>query len=429
MARQNAESLQRSLNLEEYTNDNNSYKGTNMNIHIKQIMDHSVHLFREKIESSSGNQNKVVIVALIALGCLAAYLYYSMVVNPPSSKSDKKITPQAKADKAVPKKAAPKEAKAHPLKKETKQAELAADDILAEDDEEILESKDLESRAAVPDAKKASAPKKDLPRGRTQRAQPPASGQKKGDLNPLLQEEEDVKKALLLSMQDLPPENDADDAEAAIVEAALKESAEEAAKQGYLPVTADDDEDDLEEIMRQIDEAEEREVLEASKKEAVKKPPVKAAQKTVAAPKKPPAPAPKKAETPKTLKKAETPQTPKKAETPKTPKKAETPVDKALLETAKANSDKSEDTLDIAVKNAQEKLPKIGITGHEIKRNDVGGAFLVLKFSSELKRNLAVEELRNPPYSMFQTKQPSRDVGTTELELDVDQTIDFQNKF
>ena len=233
-----------------------------MNLHIKQIMDHSVNLFREKIESSSGNQNKIVIVALIALGCLAAYLYYSMVCNPKSSISDKKITPQAnapKADKAAPKKAAQNEAKAHPLKKEKAKAKPAADDILTDDYDKILES---ESQTEAPEAKKGNAAKKAAPAsGRTQRAHNPASGQKSGKVNGRSKEEEDVEKAILLSLQD-------DDADEAILAATLKETAEEAAQQGYLPLTTDDEEDSPEEIMRQFEEKEQREAEEASRKEA-----------------------------------------------------------------------------------------------------------------------------------------------------------------
>lgn len=67
-----------------------------MNLHIKQIMDHSIHLFRDKLESSGVSKNKVVIVALIALGCLAACLYYALCMKTQPSKIDHKITPQPK---------------------------------------------------------------------------------------------------------------------------------------------------------------------------------------------------------------------------------------------------------------------------------------------------------------------------------------------
>ena len=107
--------------------------------------------------------------------------------------------------------------------------------------------------------------------------------------------------------------------------------------------------------------------------------------------------------------------------------KAAPAVDKVLGDTALAKSEVSEHTLNLAVEKAKEN-PKFRIEKHEVKRNDVDNAYLVLYFPSAVARNWAVEELRGK-HSMFKkTGEPNR-IDETILEFSVEQTIEFQNAF
>ena len=387
-----------------------------------------------------------------------------------------KVTPQVKAAGTDPAPRHKAQQAAHAHKKD--------DEVDDEADDEVLDpSSDVHHpRAKVNDAqkqkaqpvkieRKGSAKSDAAPKSRQSEAKPKANGD----------EDAELQRVLLLSMKDAQSkgQDSGDVIEYPDLEAVLRESAKEA---GSL-----DDDSELEAVLRKseeealkagvakpviADDAALKAALLQSEKEAKLKEESELAKALklsqgapalqsallvpvaakLAAPQPPaaktPAPPTPVANTPAPqppapppVAKTPAPQPPAPPPAPKTPapqppapktpvlytpNKKGTPVDEALLETAKAKSDVCADSLNLAVEKAKENK-KIRIINHEIKRNDATNAYLVLHFASEVNRNLAVEELRTT-HKMFQTKEPSR-VGTTILELTVEQTIEFQNSF
>jgi hypothetical protein len=100
------------------------------------------------------------------------------------------------------------------------------------------------------------------------------------------------------------------------------------------------------------------------------------------------------------------------------------PGDAVLQDTALPVSDMSDQALNLAVENAK----KLNIKGHEIKRNNVGNAYLVLEFENSFHLNRTIQALK-ADHAMFQAPSTPNVVDEIKLELTVDQTIDFQNKF
>jgi len=417
-----------------------------MDLPINQFMTQAAHLFREGINPSRvDRQGKILVVALIALGCLAAFLYYAWYAKPKTISNQ--VTAQANSPKSV----------------QTTAPQTAS--RRAFDANVILDASKKDN--ADPGAKTADDKKSDAKKGADTKTAPkgvvkkddvyaPKTAviilqQKKSGASPApksvvasavanVHEDPELKKALLLSLQDMgPPQNLAIDAELSEdddpeFQEALRLSQSDfnsLDKSGLGPANEDTDLNDViqqsEEERQKKEDADLASALQLSQQGGAVKQPVKPLPKMPGAPKQvsaAPKGTPKGPGTPK-----QTPATPKVSVTPKriSLKLDGTPVDPNLVETTKAVSDQCSDTLELAVAKAKENK-NIRIDKHEIKRNDAQNAYLVLHFASVAGRTRAVEEMRSL-HKMFQSSEPTGGLGTNILEFTVDQTIEFQNKF
>lgn len=375
-----------------------------MRLQFNQLVNPTLRFLRESIvpAQQAAQRDKVLIVALIAFAFLATFFYYALRKNSQPVTPSPAITPKA------------------PLPLMSPKSDDALDKAFRRD--EVLEDKD--------DSKKESAAKTDSPKSQPEDKSNSADDTKKGASS----EDDDFEKARILSMQDLDthikPEDS--DLEAAIeaskkmeeerLQAILLESKKDA--KGVIDVKDVEkfDDSEMEEALRQSEEdlkkKQDEELAEVMKLSLKQKSGTgDEALQTKAKPL-PQPPKPKDPPKPADAKGSPAPK--------KDAKAKESPIDAALLETTKAKSHDCVDSLDLAVAKAKENR-KIKITKHEVKRNGANNAYLVLHFTTTTSRTRAVEELRSK-YSMFKKKEPTRN-GDTELELTVEQTIEFENAF
>lgn len=417
-----------------------------MDLPINQFMTQAAHLFREGINPSRVNrQGKILAVALIALGCLAAFLYYAWYAKPKTISNQ--VTAQANSPKSV-KTTAPQTTSRQAFDANVILGAWEKDDAVqgakTADDKKGDAKKGADSKTSPNGVVKADA----IPKPKKSDA---SSAPKKANASPAPKstaasavakdhEDPELAQALLLSLQDMgPQQNLAIDAELSEDDDPALQEALRQSQIDFIPLEnsglglADEDTDLNDVILQSEDELKKKEdadlasALQLSQQGGIVKPPVKPLPKTPGAPKRVPAAptgAPKGPGTPK-----QTSATPKVSVTPKrlSLKLDGTAVDPNLVETTKAVSDQCSDTLELAVAKAKENK-NIRIDKHEIKRNDAQNAYLVLHFATLAGRTRAVEEMRSS-YGMFQSSAPDGGLGTNILEFTVDQTIEFQNKF
>lgn len=357
-----------------------------MNLRINHILNNSLQSLSQRIVSPpTFQQQTVIVIAFFALACLAA-LYY---VTRPKKTIAATVGTQNKVNQT-------------PSTPGAKAAQTTQNDIkhptgtpITEDDAEAFEhALDADDADDAVDTDVAPKPKPPQPPVRKGTQKGNAQPDSDKDADQLLDADTELAIKLSLEQQNPKQKKTVSDEEDSALQAGIAASLDQ--------TSGKSDDADLAAVKRKTKEeadAKEKEdikkAMDASKKDAPKAAPLKPTPKVTA-----------------------------------TSKKAGTPADKTLLDTTKANSDKSSNTIEIAVDNAK-KNTKIKISSFEVKRNDVDNSFLTLHFDTTTACTRAIEEMRsNDLIKMFKgSYDPKRLNDGKSLELTVEETIEFQTKF